>query len=237
MPITITFQDDGNGTTATATVAGSVGQPVQVLWSPADKPWPADPWGVAGTRVGDGTVTVTLPPRLYFGAAKSPIDCTTPMPFAIINPADAVATRCRNAVVARIKLLGLNRIGEKVYSHLYPDDSGVETYPCVVCSSQGLSERMNAAGLNMLDEKGYPVKVGFYETGRNSDHTVLPELESWREKVARAVMYWQPDSVPESLMTTVEPMVIVEPGSKEYGLLMGYFVVRVTCREPRGLGA
>ena len=238
MSLSVTWLDSADGTGGVATVAGSAGAAVAVWAMPmAD----GELFAQIGTRTGDGPLTLALRPRLYWlYAAAGP----TVTPVLGVHATDGLAklpTRCRAAVAARIRSIGLlTPAGDPlpVVEQMFPDDATLpERYPCVILSADGTTETDGPSGTWAADDKGYPVKVHVCDrNGVPPDHRMLPVYEAWRYGIERAFAGQFLPGVPESGSCTVEPYLIVDPNSAVYQFLVSALLVRCFCRVPRGLG-
>lgn len=148
--------------------------------------------------------------------------------------ADAVATRVRAAIKARLLLLDLPEIDGRVYEQFYPDDSAA-TYPCVFLTLEGQSEQ-EVESTALSDYVAYPVRVMIADTHHPGDHTMLAAYEKWRELIAAAFRNHQLAAVPESVRCRIEPLVIADPSLPMYQHFVSGLVVRAVCKVPRGLG-
>lgn len=240
MALTLALADNADGTGLLATVAGSLGTPVAVHYTPADRPWPGDAWAIGGTRTGDGTLAVALPPRFYFVYAATSTAVTPPERIAVTSGEESVAERVQAAVVAVLKLADLPRVGDGVHNQVLLDPTAVK-YPCAVVYLENLSEGEERS-TNGTDDIVYPMSIILLDTGvSRTRHSHKAWVQACREKISRALRNVHLAGVPESVVTRVMGGPIAQERVGAAGLPVemyaGGFQVRVTCREPRGLGA
>lgn len=234
MPLTIAVVDDTDGTGATATIAGSSGAVVSVLAGQVSGLVGTIPFAVVATRTGDGTVALPLTTAGMYFAYASVTGATSPLYyFPVSNYALAVATRCRRAVVATIKLLAIPPAAN-VYEQMFPDESNV-MFPNVICTVDGVQETSDVI-LNNRSDVGRPVKVMISDRADKWDHSMLPSYELWRQSIVRCFIDQQLAGVPESKICKIEPYVIVDPNARQYQHMVSGLVVRCICREVRGVG-
>lgn len=225
----------------TATIAGSLGASVSVYYTPADRPWPGDAWILGGTRTGDGDVEVLCDPRHYFAYAATTTAVAQPERFAVTTGEDALATRCRVAVIAILQSLALEEIGDRVYDHQYPDGTEME-YPCIGVHLYNLSEQQEQ-GLNAADYISYPCRVIIYDTAiKRTDHTQSAKNDLWRQSIYRAFRDQHLPGVSEVRYVRVEPLLIAnldqsEIDGRQFDYFAGGFTIRCVAMEPRGIGA
>ena len=237
MSLSVTWLDSGDGTGGVATVAGTAGAAASVWSMPmAD----GEVFSQAGSRVGDGPVTLALAPRLYWLYAASAGSVSTVVGVHVTDGNAKAPTRCRAAVAARIRALGLTTPGGAtmpVIEQMYPDEATISTYPCVVLSVDGATETDGPNGTWAADDRGFPVKVQICDrNGVPPDHRMLPTYESWRYAIERAFAGQYLPGVPESGSCTIEPYLIADPAMPQYQFFVSGMLVRCFCRVPRGLG-
>jgi hypothetical protein len=258
MALTLDLTDNATTPTGfTATVAGSSGPTVSIFYTPADRPWPMDPWILAGTRVGDGAVVVPVDPRYYFVYATIPGLCSPPERVAVTTGLDEDATRMQASICATLNLLALPSrsdylasprltaadpgwTGIGVLDH-FREDWMERRYPCFEVSVEGQTEGQEI-GSNGTDDIVYPFRVMLYDTGisaRRHDHK--PWVQWCRAKLSKAFRNRHLASITSSVVVKVEPLSIFvkqpDDGSRPKDLYAGGFTIKCVNRERRGLGA
>lgn len=237
MPLAVTFADNTNGTGATATVTGSGGAGVSLRTARVTgDTWPSPVWSAPLTRTGDGTLAVPLRTGSYFGHARAGVEVTPPIWFGVTDPAElAVATRCRDAVAARLALLplsGLKRIHQETFV-----ESANKDFPCLVLSVDGQAEQ-EETGLDGLDLIGHPVLVSICDAGTHlRDRAKLRErYEPWRQKISDALRWQKIDGVSELYNhTTVEHLPVADPKLPAYQSLVSAMLVVCWVYRTRGI--
>jgi hypothetical protein len=230
--LTLSVADAADGTGVLAAVAGTLGAAVTVYAAGvADR----TPFGPAGSRTGDGPLTLALPPRLYWLHAATAAAVSPVVGVAATDGLDKVPTRCRAAVAALIGAMDLTGL-TRIYEQIYPDETGV-TYPCVQITVEGAAETTGPNGTYAADEVGYPVRVAICDRlSQPPDHRKLPQYEAWRYAISRAFDGRFLDGVPESTRCQVEPYLIADPLLPQYAHYVSGLMVRCFCRVPRGVG-
>jgi hypothetical protein len=239
MAATLTLADlAATPTGATATIAGSAGGANAVFVSHGD---PAVPgvsagWVEKGARAGDGDVTLSLRPGVYWAylSADGGAELTPPVYVRVTDGLGAVASRCLAAVRDRVTALALP-CTERVYDQTFTDDPAV-LYPLTVVTPAG-ARQSNEAALNGRDDWGHPVRVLIRDKVFQYDQTARTKFEGWRQAVLRAFHNQRLPGVPESVVCRVDLGPLVEPPPGGNGKLMSELTVRCITREPRGLGA
>lgn len=242
MALTVSYSDNSDGSGFTAAVTGTTGLPASVYYTPADRPWPLDPWVIGGTRTGDGTLTVPVLPRYYFAYAVIPStgEVTPPACVVASDSLASVAERVQDAVVARLKLCNLPRIADRVFDQVLADPTEFK-YPCAAVFLENLSEGEETS-TNCTDDIVYPVSVVLLDSGvPATKHDHRPWVQACRQAVGRALRNVHLAGVPESVVVRVQAGMIAQRWMQMEGFpkeaYAGGFTARVTCREPRGLGA
>lgn len=200
------------------------------------------PWQESGTRTGDGTVDLALAKGLwwaYLETETSPnvFAVGSPIPFGVTDGLDALPTRCRQAIIDVLKLLGLPSIGQRVYDRLYFDEANV-SFPCIICTTDALAEdkREATSGPEFI---GYPTRIEFADNAmqRITDPKQAPIWEKWRFTASQALSQLKLPGVPESVRTVVRPANILEAKQDDgkFKVVSGLQAISV-CRAARGLG-
>lgn len=248
MPITLSMVDLQNGAGATATIAGSDGGITNTVFtSPMASyaPTPVAPsWTSQGTRLGDGTLTI---PGLgyYFAYCQGKVAGVTsyspPVFYLGSSNADAVLTRCMNAIAGRIQTLtltGLNTppgtlpagqvyvkpaINLNLYEVVLP---AIFVTPGGVESVEGM--------VSGLDDIGYPVAVTIVDNWSPSYSPPAPTYYKWREQLFRGLRFQRLAGVDEVFTVRPEPRAIVEWKAIEYNKFYTGILFRCISREGRG---
>lgn len=232
--MTLSIVDNEDGTTATATITGTLGDTVSVYTGRVNGQLGAVPMTLAGSRVGDGNLTLTLSRGYFFAYAITPSQARSDLTyFKVTDGQDAVATRIRAGVVATMKLVPIPCC-VNIYEQMFPDESNV-SYPCIVCTVDGVQET-DESSLSTVDDFGRPVKVLIADRVDKYDHEQLPNYENWRQALIRCFVNQQIPGVPESVRCKIEPYVIIDPNLPQFQHMVSGFVIRAVTREPRGVG-
>jgi hypothetical protein len=242
MPPALAIADDLDGTGATATVSGATGTvnvfAGRVLGEVGEIALPQ-----IATRSGNGTLALDTGRGYFFAYAEDSLARSPLYYFAATSGLDAVAKRLRNALESRFRLVAMPEypeltrpLGEiRVYQQIHPDEGNV-TFPCLMLSIEGVQETPESSQ-SLKDDWGRPCRVAIFDRHDTHAHSGLSKYELWRERLIRSVNQQRVPGLPESLITKVEPYVIADPNLPAYQHFVSGFLVRATCREPRGLGA
>lgn len=254
MALTLVVVDNRNGT-ATATIDGTGGE-VATLYRQAI---PVGSWVVAGTRTGDGTLTVTIAPGGYWwyataGAATALLDengdpildengdpilteggmLVSPVVLRVVTDGSlALHSRILDAVVSRIDLMGLDGIVQ--VRRVDHDAKATLDTPSVIVSTLSQTEQTRG-GTNAQDDTGFPAYVVFVDRHQD-DQTRKDRLILWRQQVRRAFVSQRLDGVPEVMTCELEPDQVIAIETSIVSYQFSAMTLRFVCREPRGLGA
>lgn len=238
--IRIDCQDNRDAATVNVTVAGSAGGTVSLYAQPVDLLNSGDDtWQLVGTRTGDGLSVISIAAiigncsfwiyAIDAGTLSAPVlsSCTGTL---------AIATRCRQSVIAVLKSLNLPELAE-IYERVHPSLSNLSV-PCIILSPNGYAEAEKMV-LNNRDDIIYPIVLAMIHHHKFDDNEPMPFVELWRQAIYDAFRHQRLPGVAESIQVQVEPLVIVKP--LEQAELEGYhhwvtgLVLRCYCRQKRGL--
>lgn len=246
---TLTVEDDEDLTGVTAVVAsGDSGATNTLYYQNVSGELGSGTWTSAGSRVGNGTISVSLAVRgFYWWYVKSVLLTESVISNLVYEPVtdgeDDVITRCIAAVVSRVQLLDLEDIGSTgVHAIPIADDPAMRpTLPtnpcCVVCEEP--TPRQYAAGTNVRDDVGYAIQVLFMDSTGLGPNAPVGKYRMWRQKAERAFRFQRLPGVTESYLACgIEPLKTLSPERPAmYDQMVSGFTVRVNTREVRGLGA
>lgn len=236
MPFTLLHTDNGDGTVTfqTADPPDESTVFVYVVGVPGTMPL-----FTSGNTNGNGEVTLTVPPGAYSVVAISLLGSGTAAPVYFVTSGDqtgggqqAVATRLRQCLKSRFSLVN-TVIGSRWYEQMVPDETNVK-FPCGIISVDGVSETYTPK-TNGRDDWGRPALVQICDRADKIEHGKLPAYELARERLMRSVSQQRIPGLPESKITTIEPMPIIDPNLPKFMFVVSGFVVRAVTREPRGL--
>lgn len=239
--ITVTNNDDG---TATVSVAGSTSGSTNTLYylRVTDED---EAWTTGSNRTSDGTISATVNNGHYWWRVQSSLagDTTTSNLIyrAITDGTDPLYDRILEAVAVRIRSLSLDGI-TAVYTRSFIDEKNV-SYPCVICSVDGVSES-DVSVVNARDDLQYPIRVQVVDrtsADRMNDSANRRRYLRWRQSIARAFRAQRlagADAGSESVWNcTVQYGQVVDPNQGSYDYAVANLVLLFTSREPRGIGA
>lgn len=259
MALAVEFEDLADGTGFTANVTGSDGGEVSVFYTPADRPWPGDPWWLGDTRTGDGAVVVAVPPRFYFVYAADAAGPTPPDRLAVTSGRFEPATLIQDAIAAVILTLALpsqsdyqaartpadlDWVGVKVLTQL-SEDAAERQYPCVtITAADGVEEL--GPGTNDQDDVTYRYSVMLFDTIIQDRHRGTRQwVQFCRSKISKAFRFQHTMGITTLVQAKVRYRQVFIRRQENIdgtggGIWAGYaggLTVECVNREPRGLGA
>ena len=249
----LSVSDNGDGSGATASIAGSdssaevtvsVGRFGGQLGSMA--------WNTAGSRVGNGGLSLSIPPGQYFGYASAlDVDGTSSVSpviyFVATDGAEAIAYQCLTAAQARIQLLGLPNLeyGNVIVRKLPIDrylGAGQPTGLPAIRLTPATEQMPPLEGVNAKDDVTYGVLCTIVDA-YNQEPTLtanLPQFTLWRQSIARAFRSQRLPGVTSPtggnpiINAIVEPADQLIPAAWSANLYASALLLRFVSREPRG---
>lgn len=228
--------DNGDGT-IDYVVNGVSGATYNVYYAPLSA-LPDPDWTLLDQVTEGDTNTAPLPNGYYFGYAYNlyGTDFAPPVYFYVTSTDEAVATRFRAAIKARIQLLALDGIAsDRIYEQWTPDETNLD-YPCIVLTPQNVRETVRANFTNTSDI-GRPCRVLICDRVDKLEHDKLPRYELWRQQIERAFSEQQLPAPFENVICKIEHDAIIDPHEPAFQMMVSEFAIRGIMREPRGLGA
>jgi hypothetical protein len=244
---TLTVADNANATGATATVSGADSGTTNTVYTADVRALQlgiAPPvWTAQGSLTGNGTLALPVPPGFYWAYCASVLAgtaLTAPLYFAATRSTQAILTRIRNGVQAKIQGLVLsgsdsnNKLftlpAAQVYVLQYPMEVLIK-YPCVVVTCEGEQEGVNPS-TNATTDTEYPVRVFVADRLDVLDETRMSVYEKWRQQMMEAFRSQRLAGVPEVYYTSVSPKLIYDPTLPQYQHLVSGFTLRMKTRAP-----
>lgn len=256
MALTLAVTDLADGTGATATVAGADGDTsVTVYVSPVSTGTSPIVWTSAGSRTGDGTLTLGVEPAYYYAHALGTVSgaaaVSVPVIFLASRGTEAVYTLVKNGIQARIQgltLTGLSRPpgdlpAERVYvftKHDWRHFSAItEALPAVIISPPPKGAESTPGLLTGKDDIGYPVQVTLIDRATPLEAIArTPTYDLWRQQMFRALRNQRLDTAPTVITLAPEPGPIADwdnEAKPALGIFQSSIVFRAISREPRGV--
>lgn len=237
MPITLAVANNGDGTGATATIAGSDAAVNTVYYQRAGESWLA-----GGTRSGDGSLTLALPEGYFFAYAAGQVSGAPAVSdvvglFGVTTDTEAIHYQLMAAVEAHIQAITDQLPGIKGtrIKKLMAIDPKKIMLPAIVVTPYGQESLLG--GTNQRSDWGKGVAVSVL--GRN-DEDYSKQLAVWlwwRERLIRYFDRRRLAEVAEQYTTVVEPNAVVSfrdvPGV--YQWLVSSFGLRFATREPKAV--
>lgn len=244
MALAITWTDSADGTGGTVTVAGSDAATVTVYKMAVDATGLTTPtFTSAGTRSGDGTVSVSLSAGYYWIYASGTVSGSPAISNLVYAYAtedtDALISRCVDALAARLAGLtmttgsGVSVPNERIYKRIVPEPDATVEFPCILLTHEGNRESQDGTTTGK-DDIGYPVNVLVCDRHGADFVTKRKTWMKWRQQVFRALRNQRLAGVTESLIVRMEPLTMFDPKLPSYQHVILGFVARCVCRETRG---
>lgn len=236
---TLTIADLANNTGATATIAGTSGGASTVYAQAVNGLLGSGSWTAAGTRTGDGTLSLALAKGYYWAyCLTAPATLSGLAYFVVTDGAAAVESRLFAAALASLRLLALDCTA-RVYDSAFADDPNVQ-YPCVIASTES-ARQTDEAALNGRDDLGHPIRLLIRDVVPKFDEVAQTRFRLWRQSITRAFINQRMPGVIETIINRVEPGALLRHvpggGEKMKNIAESELVIRCITREVRGLGA
>lgn len=238
MAITLTVADDGNGTDATATIAGAGGgETVNIYNSVFLGTFGSLPASsLLGSRVGNGTVLTANDVGWYVwwavGSTSGLSNIVYQSVESILNP---IHDRILDAVKLRIDSIGFSWLPPaKVLKRWMPKffDNQTNLPVCYVCP---LGQEVHRDRVLGQDDPGYPVVCVLAMAANANTVDNIPLALNWRTRVSRALRSQRLAGVDKVYDCVVTYDTIVEPSSFLKNVLVSIESFRFFVRENRGL--
>jgi hypothetical protein len=237
----IAVSDNANNTGAVVTISGStVGSTNTVYRAAYNGDMGTLTWTSSGSRSGDGTVAVSCTHGYFWWYVLSSTAGGTAISNLVNqNVTDgqlAILTQIVAAVVARMKLVSLAGIGDKVYE-LKSQKHIVPAHSCCLVFRDPVVPITQDDATNIREDIGYPVQIAMIAPDPLTDNSPIQIYDLWRQQAERAFRNQRLPGVAGVIWTRVEPAMVLDPVPAFYARVITAFTVRVTSREPHGLGA
>ncbi len=230
---TLAATDSQDGSHATATVTGSTAGSTNTI---SVQLLTGNTWSSAGSRVGDGTVNLTLAKGYYWAKCdsviagpQSAVSNVVLLPITDLN--DSVHARAADAIQAAIISLALPEVGNRVYVQTLPDENQI-SFPCVSIWFNDAEKILG--GTNARDDIGYPVHVAWLNRKLDNLGAKPSRYLLSRQTVARKIRNQILASVPEVYTVEWEPSKVVDEKLPAYNYFVGAMTFICVSREVRG---
>ena len=241
MPITLTIADAGTGTGGTATISGSTAGTTNLLrYAAVTGSLGSVSFTDGSSRLGDGTIPFTTPAVGHYwfvvqntnGATISISDFVYQR---LTDTTDSVRLQCRDAIVARLKLLALTSIGNRVIGRPYYDEQNL-SFPVALVTFQETPDSYEQ-GTNERDDVGYPIQIFLLDTSGLGPDAPEDKYTLWRQQAERCFRNQALAAVSGIYTCRVEPAILFDKELGKYQRVVSAFTVRCISREARGFGA
>lgn len=225
MAITLSISDVGDGTGATATVAGSTVGATNTVYV-AD--WPGSSFASKGSRVGDGTVALAVLPGPHWACVRNTTEISNIVHFRTTDGSEATFYQCLRAVRDVIRGLALSGLDsanvdfKKLPFDLESALPGITVYP---------SREAFAPDGNLTFQGSYPVEIVMVrqKTGLESG---VDSFLLWRQQIVRALIDKPLSGASGCYQVRIEPGVPWSvPAYMSAGLEVGVLVARCVTSE------
>lgn len=227
----------------TAAVSGSAAGSVTVYAARVDEGTGLGAFAAAGSRTGDGNVTLSLANGYWFAYAKEGSSLSDVVRFQAHDGTLAVATRCRTVIRDTLLLMtgvygcGPGRVtdGQWDDSTEDVDRTNLPDLPCTVLTTARQRPAVDYYG-NVMDGVECPTLLYLVDAQDPKDPRTLPDYEAWAQAVTRAFHHQRLAGIPEVRYVTVEPQAVAESGGATPSMRVP-LAIRAFTRQVRGLGA
>lgn len=243
--LAVVNNDDG---TATATIAvGDSSADNTVYVQRIDPNFRTQAWASAGTRTGNGTVTLTLASGVYFAQVRTGSGAVSQaVYFVVTDGTKSITDQIADAVVARLQLASLPSIADaSIVKREWESPQNLPSEDCVLVCPVKLSMPWQD-GTTIHDDVGYDFAVVFLKrVGGVDADTGLQEatldgtsIDLWGHRIekAGAAFRQQPlTGVTGVFFCAVEPFKLVTVPHWAAGRWVSGLTLRFKHRESRGL--
>jgi hypothetical protein len=247
MPITaptIAIVDNEDGT-ATVTVTGSDAAHTNTLYTQnVNLEQSANTWTTQGSRVGDGTIIVSLANGFYYFYVEETDGVnvqvgSTPQRSRVSDGVADIYTRCLDAVQATVQELSLTGVPDaRVYLRTVPQDAAELETPSVFVFPFGAEAFSPAAGTSSRDELIYPVMVAFIKSGNQeaANSTARGAYLDARQKISDTFRNQRLPGVSESLEVATSYRDVIDKNAwLDHNLFAGGIVLNIKIWQVRGM--
>lgn len=236
MPLTLTAADNAAAPTgAVATIVGTGGAAVTLNVQSADAAAGTGSWSAAGTRIGDGAVSLTLGTGRYWLYAATTTDLSPVVYLAVTDGLAPVKVRCAGAVVARLRQLALP-CTRNVYDSQFDFTSVYLDKPCTLVTTND-AEDTDEAALNGRDDLGRVFRLQIVDVIAGRDEARKDVYRGWRQAVFRAFHNQRLPGVAESVRNRVRVGAVRTAQGNQKLFMVSEMTLTCITREVRGLGA
>lgn len=236
MALGLALTDNADGTGATATITGATpGRTVTLYAQKWSGGMTAADWAEAGSRIGDGTVSLPLGTGYHWVYASDGVDSLSAVKAVrATDGADPLHWQCLQAVQATIQALALDGIASgNVVIRLLPWRS----LPCPGIVITPIREPRTPAD-NARDLVSWSVQVSTVAEKSNQDTEADAAFRAqldWRQRIANAFSQQPLAGVAEAYSCTVETGPVVIPAAFGQNYDIGALVLRFDTQVVRGV--
>lgn len=247
MALGISITDSANGTGGTATITGSDSAQTATIYAQRAG---TRVWSSAGSRSGNGTLSLTLTPGYYFAYCQGTVSSTTSLSpvigqFAITSETEAVHHRVKQAIYNEIidfapatlpRIIDSTSGEPNVLVDIWtgtPDwwnDPRI-AFPGIFIWTWDREQKQG--GTNVDDYWGKMVAVAYLDRHSAMDTSMLPTILRYREILIRKFNNQRLPAVSEVIFCEVEPLTIAEPMIAKQELYQSSFLIRARTDESR----
>lgn len=193
-------------------------------------------WTTADTFTGNVTARKTaVLPGLAWYYLQSTLGAETVASNVVYRPIKnqtaAVQTRLVDAIVARLKSLAIDTIGDEVYASVSINELSISANKCQVIRSAAPQIIGSNSGKNFIQ---YSFLIAFTAADTFGQNSPEDKYDLWQQTARDAFAFRRLDDVPECRWCEVEPFIVPEPRNELLATVRVALVVRVICWENRG---
>ncbi len=252
MSLSLSITDNADGTGATATIAGADSATTATVYvslvNQGNNPLA---WVSAGSRSGNGTVSLPVLPSYYFaycaGTVSAAAALTPPIIFLASYASESVQQQVEMAILAKIQTLTLTGLatppGNLPSSRIMRFDTPmtddliplVGTLPAIIVAPAGEAAETVKPVVNARDDIGWPVNVIILANFAPRQQGYADSIKRWREQIFRAVRFQRLPTVAEVYTVIPEPKAILTWKPPLYDYVFSALTFRAMGRDYRGV--
>jgi len=231
---TVTYVDDANGTSVTATIADSTaGSTNAVLIANWSGGLVNAAFTSVASRVGDGDVTVPATPGLYFAiveSTQSGVAMSLPSGFRATGGVDAIHYQCCEAIQAFIQALSLTGISSSnVKIQKLPRNRDGMAVGCYITPLRESREPVDTG----RDEISYRIQLTLVQASDGDLTSNLAAELLWRQRITLGLSEKALSGVAEIHSVLVDPGPVVIPSAFLQQYDISTILLRCECQLDR----
>lgn len=246
MPITaptLSVSDNADNTGGVATLAGGNAGATNSVYYQRVSSIGNMAWTLAGSRVGPGTVAVSVSSGFFWVKCESTLAAETVLSNLVYKrltqASQAYAEQIVLAIQARIQTLALsgiqstNVIIQKIPSTT-KNNAPVVALPCVIITPYNPESFSDLEGTNESDDIGYRIQISIVDKDGGDQEKNRNRWLLWREEIRKSLHNKRLDSIPTQFTCSVSPNPVYDPAAWfDRGVALGGMIATFKNRENR----